>query len=293
MRMASMKNWMLRGIGLMAMSTSLLACVGMEDDLALETDELATEAEEGTMTTEKDLTAAAAARRQVPLVVELYQDANYGGDRRTVIGDESMLGHGSGCTAGLWFGDVVSSVKVRKGPDYAAWVASNGGAKPYVYLYENNGFGGRRVALDVGGYPDLGTLSFADKASSIAIVTTAQPPADLNQAPRTAPDFGRISVILEAHTSITSKRCNEANYKMTLLRSAWDIARDYGAAFNDKISSIDVIPGTSFDGNKELTLFVNSQYQGFHDGFYHGHGAINDLRVYGLNDVISSVQLQF
>jgi hypothetical protein len=293
MRMVSMKNWMLRGIGMMAMSTSLLACVGMEDDLALETDESVTESEDGTMETEKDLTAASVVERLVPLVVELYEDVNYGGDRRNVIDDESMLGQGAGCTAGLAFGNVVSSVKVRKGPDYATWVAAHGGAKPYVYLYENNSFDGRRLALGIGGYPDLRTLSFHDKASSIAIVTTAQPPADLNVAPQTAATFGAISVILEAHTSIVSKRCTEDDYKLTLLRSAWDISRDYGSTFNDRISSIDVIPGSSFDESKELTLYVHSQYQGFHDGFYHGDGSITDLRDYGLDNVISSIWLQF
>ena len=289
-----MKNVMIRAFGLMAISTSLLACVGADGEVATE-EELVSDGSELTLD-EKAFTAAAVTPKLVPLVVQLYQDFNYGGDFRKVIENEKVLGLGSGCFSGLGFENATSSVHVRKGPDYDAWVASHDGAKPYVYLFEHNSFGGRRVALEVGGYPDLRQLGFENLASSVQIVTAAQPPADLNDSHETAPDNGRISVILQAYTEPFSIFCGPdkpAGHKMTILRSEWDIGRDYGSAFQDKISRIDIIPGTAYDPTKTFTVYEDEHYQGFHDGFYHSIRRLADLRDYGLDNQISSIHLEY
>ena len=279
-----MKTWMLRSASLIAMSTSLLACVGVEDDMAAETDDVAAVGDE--------VSEKAAGPTLLPLVVELYQDMDYGGDRRHVIRQEGMLGHGDGCTPGLWFGDVVSSVKVRKGPDYDAWVAQNSGRRPYVYLYQDDLYRGRRLALTIGGYPDLRDLDFENVASSISIQGSTLPPADLREPTRSAPAHPPVSVILEAHTEPQNLRCIKRNYKMTLLGTAMFIDRFYGSAFHDKLSSIDVLRGTNFDPTKRFTLCVNEACDGYQHGFYHDTSLVPDLRDLSIDNAVSAILVE-
>jgi hypothetical protein len=292
-----MKNWMLRGAGLIAMSTSLLACVGMEDDLAAETGDVVSETDavdEGDLAAAAgDVSEKAVAPKLVPLVVELWQDFNYTGDVRYVIKQEAYFGNSVGCTPGLGFENTVSSVRVRKGPDYDAYVAQNSGRKPYVMLYQDALFNGRRLALDIGGYPDLRLLDFENKATSIALDVSTLPPADLREPTHGAATHGPISVILEAHTEPLSSRCTRNNQKMTILRSKSNIDRDFGSAFNDKISSIDLVPGTSYDVTNKVTLHFDPNFAGYRHGFYQDVTQIADFRDLGIDNEISSIAIEF
>jgi hypothetical protein len=259
----------------------------MEDDLAADLDDVAAETEQ---VAADGVSEKAVTPTLVPLVVELWQDFNYSGDVRYVIRQEGRLGHGSGCTPGLAFGDVVSSVKVRKGPDFDEWKARWG--TPYVYLYQDDLFHGRRLALTVGGYPDLRDLDFENVASSISLPSLSQPPADVREPHAIYGEQGPVSVILEAHTEPQNLRCVNRNYKMTILGNQVNIDRDFGAAFNDKISSIDVLRGTNFDASNKVTLYVDSVYRGYKYGFYHDVERLADLRDLDIDNAISSIRLE-
>ena len=290
-----MKNWMFRGAGLIAMSTSLLACVGMEDDMVADTDDLAAEADAVAAETDElladdSVSEKAVTPKLVPLVVELYQDFNYTGDVRYVYRQEGYLGNSVGCSPGLGFADTVSSVKVRKGPDFEEWQERWG--TPYVYLFQDDLYRGRRLALTIGGYPDLRDLDFENKASSVEIPSLSLPPADLREPSINVAPHGPVSVIIEAHTEPQHLRCSRPNQKMTILRSQSDISRDFGAAFQDKISSIDIIRGTSFDATNKLTLYVNANYSGYKYGVYHDSASLPDLRDLDIDNAISSIILE-
>ena len=274
-----MKNTNLRGAVVLAMSATLLACTDMQDDLAIEDEAVATlDDDEPTL---------------MPLMVQLYQDVNYRGDVRRAYKSEPMLGHGQGCTPGLWFGDVVSSVMVHRGPDYGVWRAKHGGKEPYVYLHQDNLYRGRRLALTIGGYPDLRDLDFENVASSMSIEPEALPPADLREPTEDAWwPVSPFSVILEAHTEPYSLRCSNPNYKMTIVGIVEDIGRDYGAAFNDKISSIDIVRGSNYDPYKIFTLYDDPGYSSYRHQFLHGYANLEDLRDRGRDNKISSVTIQ-
>lgn len=95
----------------------------------------------------------------IPLVVELYKDPGFGGQRVTVIEDIYDIGPYLGSD----WNDVISSIIVKKGPNYVA------GKK--VELDRDVGGRGGGVALEPGTYSDLATqFGFSDVVSSIKFI---------------------------------------------------------------------------------------------------------------------------
>ena len=94
---------------------------------------------------------------QIPLVIELYEDKGFSGDRVYVIKDERNL-HEE-----INIGDDISAIKVCKGPNWGAEKAE---------FFENTNFTGPSVTLEVGEYGDLheGPYHFGDTISSVRIV---------------------------------------------------------------------------------------------------------------------------
>jgi hypothetical protein len=76
----------------------------------------------------------------IPLVLVLWENANFGGCRRSLVSDTPDLG-------GQGFNDVTSSVGVHPGPDYFTYKNAHGGAEPTVTLYEDIGYGGAALEL--------------------------------------------------------------------------------------------------------------------------------------------------
>ncbi len=92
----------------------------------------------------------------IPVVVELYEHANFGGRKFLVVQNINNL-HTYGA-----FGDMVSSAKVLQGPNYAT-------GKKAKLCRDVNGAAGC-IELAVGNYPNLHTShSFGDVTSSVYI----------------------------------------------------------------------------------------------------------------------------
>jgi len=97
----------------------------------------------------------------IPLVVELYKDANFNlyGKMVAVIENIPDLGY----YLGSEWNDSITSVKVKRGPNYVA------GKK--VELHRDVNYTGGAVALEPENYPDLRTShGFSDLVSSVRFV---------------------------------------------------------------------------------------------------------------------------
>ena len=92
------------------------------------------------------------------LVVEVFQNERYGGRRGVIIENTPD-------TAAIGFGGNISSVRVYKGPGYAA------GANHKAVFYGALGYKGRRLTLGPGSYQSLHEFSynFGDAIRSVAI----------------------------------------------------------------------------------------------------------------------------
>lgn len=92
----------------------------------------------------------------IPLVVELYQHSNYRGRRLNVVENISNIHSYAD------FGDIVTAVRVHKGPNYTA------GKKARLYRHVN--YMGGYIELGVGNYPNIGVShGFNDVVSSVKI----------------------------------------------------------------------------------------------------------------------------
>ncbi|MFQ5847553.1 MAG: beta/gamma crystallin-related protein [Candidatus Methylomirabilales bacterium] len=93
----------------------------------------------------------------IPLVVELYQHKGFGGRRYYLVKDERNLQEGPA------FNDIVSSIKVYKGPNW-------GGEK--VELFKHTNFTGASITLELGEYGDVheAPYDFGDVISSARYV---------------------------------------------------------------------------------------------------------------------------
>jgi hypothetical protein len=104
-------------------------------------------------------TSSAYSTGDIPLVLVLWQDVNYLGTQRQVLGDTESL-------AFARFDNMASAIGVHPGPGYAAYKARYG-LEPTVTLYENPNFSGRSITLATGCYSNLVNLGFNDLASSV------------------------------------------------------------------------------------------------------------------------------
>src|SRR5262249_6669340 len=125
----------------------------------------------------------------IPLVVVLWDDIYFGGNKRQFVQDEPYLGPGQtysyvcneinpasgkptlcgwsgNCLAGPDFNDRASAIGVHPGPDYQAYIAQNG-QEPTVTLYTDADYHGPSLTLRAGTYSNLVSLGFNDVISSI------------------------------------------------------------------------------------------------------------------------------
>src|SRR5262249_30826046 len=94
----------------------------------------------------------------IPLVVELYENANFTGNRLVVVEDSAnvILDFGSE------FNDVVTSVRVKQGPNYAPGKQAQ--------LFRDITYLGGKIDLPPGDYPDIGAShGFNDVVSSVKV----------------------------------------------------------------------------------------------------------------------------
>ncbi|SRR6266508_764275 len=92
----------------------------------------------------------------IPVVAELYENANFQGRKLIIVQDLPDL------HAWANFGDKVTSAKVFQGPNYAPG--------HQFRLFVDKNWRGGELPLDPGDYPNLGTShGFNDKASSVKV----------------------------------------------------------------------------------------------------------------------------
>lgn len=91
---------------------------------------------------------------EVKLIIDLFDDINFGGSRRTLIRNLNDFRL-------IEFNDRASSVTVTPGPNFAAGDTAR--------LWGDIDFQGSSITLPPGQYPDLRTLNFNDAASSMSI----------------------------------------------------------------------------------------------------------------------------
>lgn len=96
--------------------------------------------------------------KPIPLIVEIYEHANFRGKRATIVENVAdIISY-----LGWEFNDVISSVRVIKGPDYSP------GMKAHFFQHIN--YRGRSISLNVGNYPNIGAShGFNDVISSIKV----------------------------------------------------------------------------------------------------------------------------
>lgn len=94
----------------------------------------------------------------IPLVVELFADANFTGNRIVVVEDSSNVISDFGSE----FNDVVTAVRVKQGPSFVAGKQAQ--------LFRDINFLGGKIDLPPGDYPNIGAShGFNDVVSSIKV----------------------------------------------------------------------------------------------------------------------------
>jgi len=94
----------------------------------------------------------------IPLIVELYEHIGFAGNRAVIVEDVPDIPR----YLGPEFNDVVSSVRVKPGPDYSPGKQAQ--------LFRDVGYSGSSMRLGPGDYPNISTShGFSDVVSSISV----------------------------------------------------------------------------------------------------------------------------
>lgn len=94
----------------------------------------------------------------IPLVVELFADPNFTGNRLVVVEDSANIP----ADFGSEFNDVVTAVRVKQGPNFVAGKEAQ--------LFRDLNFTGGKIDLPPGDYPNIGAShGFNDVVSSIKV----------------------------------------------------------------------------------------------------------------------------
>ena len=206
------------------------------------------------------------------LVVEVFEHVNYQGRKITLI--ESIPN-----TIEIGAQDVISSVKIYKGPSFSA------SPNYKAIFHEHVSYQGRRLVLAPGFYPNIHEIpyNFGDAISSIGFSPAAHP---------TPPEYGSVPIIIEVF------RDNDfSGQRSVILR---DVSSMFEIGMNDVISSIRIQRGPNFPFSgchvilyehvnfegRRINLDLNSrQYQ----------QAIRNLRALphsqSFSDIISSIKI--
>jgi hypothetical protein len=127
----------------MGLAFSLIGLVGCD-----QSNQASMVSSSDTKTSKVEFAAKFTSDSNIPLVVVLYQDANFGGSLRYFYKDEASFAF---CRAN----DMFSSMKVYRGPDYDQYIIDHNGVAPTVSLCSDAGYNGGCQAFTVGEYARL------------------------------------------------------------------------------------------------------------------------------------------
>lgn len=152
------------------------------------------------------------------LVVEVFEHVNYQGRKITLIDSETN-------TSLIGVQDIISSVKIYKGPSF------NASPNYKAIFHEHFNFQGRRLVLAPGFYPNIHEIpyNFGDAISSISFSPAAHP---------TPPEYGSVPIIIEVFRDI-----DFSGQRSVILR---DVSSMFEIGMNDVISSIRIQRGPNF-----------------------------------------------
>jgi hypothetical protein len=226
----------------------------------------------------------------IPLVVALWQGAGYQGAKRLLVDDMPNLERAG-------FNDATLAVGIHPGPDYTVWMNSHGGQKPFAVLYEDADYEGAGWKF-IGGLPDLGPYALGSSTSSVRICPPLlregldqeipgikSPDPGGSESPTLDSPIRPIPLVVELFT--------DAQYggnRITVVENSASLAADFGGAFGGSVSSVQVMAGPDFNGQKAL-LFENEGFTG--ERIALEVGSYPDLGAWGnFNDRTCSVTVR-
>lgn len=241
---------------------------------------------------------------EVPLIVVLWEQVNFGGTKRLFVRDEPNLADGwtkgAICQAGAKFNKKASAVGVHPGPDYDSWKARNGGQEPTVFLWSEVDFGQNPssflLQLQTGGYPDLSVYGFNGVASSVQFNDAGTDTFNLKPPAFPVARIAPIPEVLRLHTAgflqASGGNCGEADNVMTLVESSVSIAGEYGDAFAGSVSWVEVLMGPDWKPGNSITVFNGTNFEA-NSSDSRTYNAPSDAKLDadGFNDVLSSVRI--
>ncbi len=169
------------------------------------------------------------------LVVEVFEHVNYHGRKITLI--DSIPN-----TTEIGAQDVISSIKIYKGPSFGA-------APNYKAIFhEHHNFRGRRLVLAPGFYPNIHEIpyNFGDAITSISFSPAAHP---------TPPEYGSVPIIIEVFRDVDFN-----GQRSVILR---DVSSMFEIGMNDAISSIRIQRGPNFPfSGCHIFLYEHVNFEG-------------------------------
>jgi hypothetical protein len=207
---------------------------------------------------------------QIPLVVTLWEGAQFSGKRRTIVEDTKYL-------SDQVFNDLTSSIIVSPGPDYDAWKNGHGGSEPTVSLFEHFNYGGAELVLKVGAYPNINLLyNFGKVISSV----------------RFSPAFGPIW--LKKDIPLVVEIYDLPNFQgksAVIVQNVANLPNILGIDFNDMTTSVRVKKGPNYVVGKKAQLFRDFNYMGGSIQLDPGDYP-NLLASHGFDNIISSIKVE-
>jgi Integrin beta chain VWA domain len=186
----------------------------------------------------------------IPVVAELYSQANYGGRKLIILENVDNL-----ATYSL-YDNQTYSVKVFKGPNYTP------GDK--IRLYDTVNGSGKYIDLAPGEYPDLQkSYTFGYVISSTRFVTGIDTGSET--VPAGSMEYAQIPLIVELYDHHFTKNTawmGEPGRRLLLTQDTPDLATSYQMA--DTVSSLKIRPGPNFDpnANYEVSFYRDPNYIG-------------------------------
>jgi hypothetical protein len=186
----------------------------------------------------------------IPVVVELYSQANYGGRKLIILENVDNL------TTYSLYENLTYSIKVFRGPNYTP------GDK--IRLYDGLNGTGKYIDLAPGEYPNLQqSHSFGYLTSSTRFVKGVDTGSE--PVPTGSNEYTRIPLIVELYDHHFTKNTawgGEPGRRLLLTQDTPDLAIPYQMA--DTVSSLKVRPGPDFDpnANYEVSFYRDPNYIG-------------------------------
>jgi hypothetical protein len=244
---------------------------------------------------------------EIPLVVVLWQDVNYGGHKRIYIYNDPYLGAGyvergwcspeptctgnaTGTQIGSDFNDTASAVGVHPGPNYDSYRARTG-HEPTVTLWTDRDYAGTPLRLAAGAYANLGDFGMNDAVSSVSFDDNGSQALPIVRTANPAATFKSIPWVVQLHSASFDRlrHWQEGDNFITLVESSANLDAEYG--FANSASFVELLRGPNFADASSVTLYSQPGYAGAVLSASTAMPYQWDIFSAGFNDCTNSVKL--